>query len=151
MDSFTYDEFYERVGDVLREGKYYDQLWTGQLPDGMDVAGRDDGHCLLARWETGGVSGGSCWESSDPQNYTTGNTPEQLHSLDKIMEAFCPQITLLKGRELERLIEEGEHIVREYYGNRTEYGHLYLPLRSVYDFLVDNNYIANPGPACAPR
>lgn len=77
--------------------------------------------CIYMEWETGGVSGGSCWESSDPQPYTCDNPEPSFDVLDKIIEAVMPDLSYMNYKKLCFLIETGTRHQREYYGNCVNY------------------------------
>ena len=96
---------------------------------------------LINSWETGGVSGGSCWDSSNPQPYSSGKVEPEWTELTEILEHFVPEITFLKYKALMGLttmIEKTEH---EYYGNHTDYAIRVLPLKTLYEFLDEKGML----------
>ncbi len=93
---------------------------------------------IIQYWETGGVSGGSCWDSSDPQSYSTGKSaPITFTDLVKILTATCPNLTFLQYETVKSVIKEGEEVEREWYGNHTDYSYQLIILRDLYDKLVE--------------
>jgi hypothetical protein len=92
-------------------------------------------------YESGGVSVGSCWESSNPKPYTIDIKPSRFEPLNHILKELCPNITFLDYIELENLIESGEATDYEYYGNSTDYIYRFIKLQSVYDFLKARKWI----------
>lgn len=70
----------------------------------------------------GGVSGGSCWDSSNPKPYSSEiPDPGIGPALDDFLEEHFPDIRLLAYRRLVRAVREHEYTEREYYGNCTDY------------------------------
>ena len=96
---------------------------------------------LYVEWETGGYIGGSCWDNSNPQPYTTGNQPEELTSLDTILERFVPTITFLQYRQIAPLIKTDSRTENEYYGNSTDYSYKELDLKDLYDFMTTKGWL----------
>lgn len=91
--------------------------------------------------EVGGVSGGSCWDSSNPQPYYTGQEIRGLDQLDSFLEKICPQITYLQFKKISKLILDVDHRVAEYYGNHTKYRGSYLDFNQLYQELKEMNLI----------
>lgn len=96
------------------------------------------------QWSTGGVSGGSCWDTGDddPHYHTSGEPEEELTQLDTILEHFSPNISFLQYKKLcQELIERGEHRENEYYGNYTDYAHKFIRLRRLYSYLNEKGWL----------
>ena len=141
----TYEEFltecksiyssFEGSGDL--EESYYSRNWSSR-------SNQIDEPRLYVQWSTGGVSGGSCWDSSDPQPYTSNEPPKELEILDSILEHFRPQLSFLQYRALtNNLMKYDSYGVGEYYGNSTDYSSKSVDLRSLYDYLVEKNFLKN--------
>ena len=98
---------------------------------------------IVQKWETGGVSGGSCWESSDPQHYDLGDSekPKGFVDLEAILQVVAPSITFLQYRLLEKIIKTGEETHYEYYGNYTTYGYELILMEDLYKILAEFNLI----------
>ena len=77
-------------------------------------------HVIYMRWESGGVSGGSCWDSSNPQPYTNTDKPK-FEILDIVLRNIAPNITYLQYKVIEDLIRNKYESKYEYYGNSTDY------------------------------
>lgn len=93
---------------------------------------------IYAQHEIGGVSGGSCWDSSNPQPYTTDEKdPELDNELDLIFKSVCRNISYLAYKEVQNKVSEDYETETEYYGNRTEYKIYFLKIRDLYDTLVE--------------
>ena len=60
---------------------------------------------IYMRFTTGGVSGGSCWDSSNPQSYTNDNQKPKFKVLDLVLSKLKPDITFLPFREIEDLLK----------------------------------------------
>ena len=89
---------------------------------------------IYQRYETGGVSGGSCWEDSDPQPYSVDERPP-FKVLDLVLRKICPDISYLKYREIEGLIHTNSESEYEYYGNSTDWEVKYIILEDLYKLL----------------
>lgn len=98
---------------------------------------------LEVRWKTGGLSGGSCWDTGDEDTryYSEEGDPEvEFDELDEILERVCPDISYLKFRKLEKLIEHDSATENEYYGNYSIYSIKRLVVEKLWDFLVEHGY-----------
>lgn len=82
---------------------------------------------VYMRYETGGVSGGSCWDSSNPQPYSVSEKPK-FKVLDLVLKELKPDLTYLQFREIEDLVHTNEETQHEYYGNSTDYKVEYIIL-----------------------
>ncbi len=77
---------------------------------------------FLRAAETGGVSGGSCWDSSNPQPYTsTVDDPGIGATIDGFLEEHFPSVSFMTYRKLVARVSSRDHTEREYYGNCTNY------------------------------
>jgi hypothetical protein len=102
-------------------------------PSGIPVDVK--GHVIYMRWHTGGVSGGSCWESSNPERYETGHKRPKFEVLDLVLKELMPSISYLQFREIEDLIHTDSETDREYYGNCTDYDIEYIVLSELIEAL----------------
>lgn len=96
---------------------------------------------VIEYFEIGGVSGGSCWENSNPCAYTAHDRPKEFGGMDRILLAICPNITYLQYKSLAHLVETHEATEYEYYGNRTDYEYWILKLLPLYNALVEMQVI----------
>lgn len=83
---------------------------------------------IYMRWETGGVSGGSCWDSSNPQPYKNKKGKPTFEVLDLVLKELMPTISFLQFREIEKLIHTASDSQYEYYGNCTDFDIEYIVL-----------------------
>lgn len=90
---------------------------------------------IYMRYETGGVSGGSCWDDSDPQPYSNSDDNKDFIALDVFLTQICPNITFLQFREIERLIHSNYKTKWEYYGNQTNYEIKYIVIEEIFKYL----------------
>jgi hypothetical protein len=91
-------------------------------------------HVVYMRWESGGYSGGNCWDDSDPQPYT--RSQPKFEVLYDTLKAISPNVTVLQLRDIEEAIEQTDAgSYNEYYGNSTEYEACYVPLETIYKIL----------------
>jgi hypothetical protein len=88
---------------------------------------------LTHKYEVGGISGGSCWDDSDPQPYTVSRPDNEFEIFDFLLSKLNPRISFLEYKKLEKQIKQEEITDREYYGNCTEYVILSIPLQVIYD------------------
>jgi hypothetical protein len=97
-----------------------------------------------SEWETGGISGGSCWDSSDPQPYTTDNRGD-LKVFQNVVLHVVPNISFVDYLELEKSVvdEVKEREEREYYGNSTNYSAFVFTLSKLFDKLEQMNLAPN--------
>lgn len=102
-------------------------------PSGIPVDVK--GPVIYMRWHTGGVSGGSCWDSSNPTRYETDNKKPKFEVLDLVLKELMPSISYLQFREIEDLIRTNTEVDREYYGNCTEYDIEYIVLSELIEAL----------------
>lgn len=96
---------------------------------------------IYVEWSTGGVSGGSCYDTGDedPHHAYSSSDPEgELTDLDLILEHINPGITFLQYKNLTRdIIETSSRTENEYYGNYTNYAMKKCNLEKLYDALVE--------------
>jgi hypothetical protein len=83
---------------------------------------------VYCRYESGGYSGGSCWDDSDPQPYERDAPKDKMKVLDLVLKELKPEITFLQFREIEKLIHTNEETEYEYYGNSTDFKIEYIIL-----------------------
>lgn len=76
---------------------------------------------IYMRWETGGISGGSYHEYSNPQPYTSDKGKPKFECLDLVLKELMPNISFLQFREIEKLIQSSQETEWEYYGNCTDF------------------------------
>lgn len=91
---------------------------------------------IYSWYETGGVRGGSCWDSSNPQRYIEDIPKNHMQVLDMVLEEVCPNISYLQYKKIQNLIHDNEETDREYYGNSTDYYVEYI-LISEFEKLIE--------------
>lgn len=92
----------------------------------------------------GGISGGSCWDEgdSDPHYYSSSNEKISYESLDNLLEELCPDISFLQYRKIQALMTDVDIWTEcEYYGNTSDYEFQTLPLKPLYELLVELGYL----------
>ena len=95
-------------------------------PNGIPVSVKE--HVVYCRYETGGYSGGSCWDDSDPQPYVEDVPKDRFKVLDIVLEELFPDIKYLQYKQIEELIKDNEDTEMEYYGNSTDWKCEYIVL-----------------------
>ena len=134
----------KEVGLYKDERRYswarYDE-WKS-VYDGNRKQMKEIKYILYVEWETGGVSGGSCWDHSDPQPYTSNKSPEELTELDNILEKFKPDLSFIQYRKLtNELITVGDRCVNEYYGNYTNYANKQIDMEKLYNYMNERGWL----------
>lgn len=89
---------------------------------------------IYQRFETGGVTGGSCWDDSSPRGYSVEERPP-FKVLDEVLMKICPDLSYSKFKEIEALINVLGETDWEYYGNCTNYEVRYVVLSELYKLL----------------
>ena len=96
---------------------------------------------IMVEWSTGGICGGSCWDTGDKDNheaYTSSDPVPELELLDSILEKINPHISFLQYKKLcQNLIEYDNRVQNEYYGNCTNYSVKKVNLKKLYQYLID--------------
>lgn len=101
-------------------------------------------HYIYVRWMYGGVGGGSCWntDGEDRRYLIEGNPPEELTSLDSVLEKICPSITFLVYKKLTNaVVKHGSYTENDYYGNETSYRYRYVDLKTLYEYMTENGLL----------
>lgn len=143
----TFEEFTERCQEIYLKSEGIDgdlQLtyWGPRTNWRHDSGEKITKPRLFVEWSTGGVSGGSCWDNSNPQPYTNNDKPKELQILDAILENICPSISFLQYKNLvNSLIKYDSRTESEYYGNSTDYTSQMVVLRELYNYLKEHNFI----------
>ena len=87
------------------------------------------------------MSGGNCWNDDEPTGYSSDNPPEELTSLDTILEKYKPDISYLEYKVLaNKLVEHGSRTEYEYYGNETNYSSKKCNMKKLYDYLIEKGW-----------
>ncbi len=145
----TYEKFIEKVKSCPVSWITEDRYHNSESRYSKNKKKYDDKipFAIHSYGETGGVSGGSCWDSSDPQSYSNPHgCQESINEINKclalILTEVCPNISFLTYSIIyNELIESKETSNYEYYGNSTDYINHYIILKNLYDRLVENHVI----------
>jgi hypothetical protein len=94
-------------------------------------------------WSTGGVSGGSCSDSSNPTPYSNDEPEPEFESFNDALTAVCPKLTFIDYGKLLKsgLIETDSYTDYEYYGNCTSYSVKWVELKKLFNYLVQKKLI----------
>ena len=90
---------------------------------------------LTEKYYVGGYTGGNCWDDTEPYYDPSDSTPK-FGVLDELLLEVAPSISLLKYKEIEKLVEEGSYTDREYYGNTSDYVTFSIDLDKLYAILT---------------
>ena len=102
----------------------------------------EDDEFIYVFQETGGVSGGSCWDESDPQPYFNHEAMPEFINFYKLLELTVPTLGFLQVKIMEHeLIHSFDYTDYEYYGNCTEYSIKYAKLSDIYNWLVEKGFL----------
>jgi len=139
---FDFDYEIELEGSESRRSR--DELYHAD----KDIDWRKRNGKISVKTETGGVSGGSCWDSSNPEPYETGRYVEYRdlslfveHILLSIFgknHAFADIPKLMKKfNELGYpYVREDDHTDYDYYGNSTSWQWYEISIWDLYQFLA---------------
>ena len=145
-------EFIKMCQDLLGNGslysspKMYGNLWTDGSKTKKQKEQEDkdpDAPYLYVYWTTGGVGGGSCWDTGEPNLYpVSGDPPAELVDLDKILEKVKPEIGFLQYKMLvSTLVEVADWTQDEYYGNSTSYMSKALSLPKLHAYMLEKGWL----------
>ena len=97
-----------------------------------------DNHYLYVQWCSGGISGGSCWDSgdSDPHYARSGDAEPEFDDVDTVLTKICPTLSFLQYKQLMKIVTRDEYSENEYYGNCTNYTYKKVKLRDLLNELV---------------
>lgn len=90
---------------------------------------------IYCRYETGGYSGGSCWDDSDPRPYSSDAPKDKMKVLDLVLAELYPRISYLEFKEIQALVHTNSETEFEYYGNSTDWEIEYIVLSELIDLL----------------
>lgn len=93
---------------------------------------------IYNRYETGGYSGGSCWddEENHARSYSEDEPTDSRRVLDIVLKHVFPNISHIQFQEVERLWIDNYDTEYEYYGNSTDY-HIDYILLSTFEALIE--------------
>ena len=83
---------------------------------------------VYSRYKTGGYSGGSCWDDSNPQPYSSDIPNDHMKVLDLVLAEICPNISYLNYKKIQSIVHDNEETEYEYYGNSTDWKVEYIIL-----------------------
>lgn len=141
----TYEEFIKKIEEIIgykvpKPEKNPDTWSRGRCELYRSVGLWNNQPSLLNVWHVGGSSGASCWGGT-PEPYSTGTPEPEWDALNEILDHFCPNITYLKFRGIMAKVESGSQGEGDYYGNETMYSIRALPLRTLYDHMVEKGLL----------
>lgn len=89
---------------------------------------------VYARYETGGMTGGSCWGDC-PKPYVEDLPENRMEILDILLSKIMPNIKYLQYKKINNLIKTNKDTKYEYYGNSTNYLIEYIILDELIELL----------------
>lgn len=117
----TYKEFNSLIKDIYNDpDTYYESSYNGTE--------------ISVKWETGGMSGGSCW-GSEAKPYTSNEPPKELDLLDAVLLKIKPDMSYLQYKCLNKIVKHKEDHCWEYYGNSTDYMMKIVSVSDLYEWL----------------
>ena len=143
QEKITLPEFLNLVKEIERPSEMGCQVARDYYSNEKDVNFNDI--YLNFIWmvhETGCVRGGSCWDSSDPQEYINNEKMPEFVAVDEVLNKVCPDISHLQYNAIwSEFVKEIDYTDREYYGNRTDYEIKYVSLCDLYAYLIDHDLL----------
>lgn len=101
----------------------------------------NDYEAIYQSWETGGMSGGTCW-GDQARPYSEDPGPMELTELDKVLEKLCPSMSFLQYKNMtNEILKTASYTEREYYGNETDYTIKYVLYSKLFSYLKEKGLI----------
>ena len=141
----TLPEFLNLVKDIERPSEmsglvakdYYNNTFKNQHYDE-----NFESNFIWMVHETGGVRGGSCWDSSDPHEYINNEEMPEFVAFDEVLNIVYPDISHLQYNVIwSEFVKEIDYRDCEYYGNYTDYEIKYVSLCDLYNYLIEHNLL----------
>ena len=95
-------------------------------------------HVIYSSYNSGGMSGGSCWGDT-PIAYTETIPKDRMKVLDIVLTEFAPNISYLQYKRVEALMHSNQTSQWEYYGNSTDSVIEYILLSELEELLKEIN------------
>lgn len=123
----------EQIGKINEELNTRPWMDDGQgiITEGAGVPSHIKEQCIYRSYNSGGTSGGSCWDTSNPRSYTIDEVPE-WKSLKMALDIVAPGYTEDDLKMVESIAQEDTITDRQYYGNYDDYQIDYIPLSRFY-------------------
>jgi hypothetical protein len=139
--NMEYEDFLKKVKELtyvttshIEDYSYYNKKTKSKGEDQISVS-----------WTTGGVTGGSCWDTGDePDRHrpVRGEQEPEFEALDLILGHFCPAIGFLQYKNLcAGIIKTDSQTQNDYYGNYTEVGIKFCVIKDLYTELCARELI----------
>lgn len=139
MKHLTLQEFLDKAQSLFDA---FNKKWHNDDNYSCDYQHRLYEGELSVRWETGGVSGGSCWDSSDPEPYSRNLRPMEISTLDDLLSEIKPDINFLEYKKLKAALEiPFDKTDYEYYGNKTDYSGTKINLTDLYNYMKGKDWL----------
>lgn len=143
QEQITLPEFLNLVKDIERPSEMGCQVARDYYSNEKDVNFNDI--YLNFIWmvhETGGVRGGSCWDSSDPHEYINNEEMPEFVAFDAVLTKLVPNLPYLHYKVIcSQFVKELDYVDNEYYGNHTDYEIKYVSLCDLYNYLIEHNLL----------
>jgi hypothetical protein len=110
------------------------------MPEWNNRYDRDDSDSVIGFYKNicvGGSEGGNCWKQGQSRAYTNevDYWDMQLGDLRKFLLAKFPEMTYVKGLQIEDAIKTENHSVSEYYGNYREFLVIHISVETVHKIM----------------
>lgn len=135
----TYDKFLESLkeNDISYDAGRKTKRYEWERFDEWDKVDH-----ISQSWRTGGLGGGSCWDTGDGDNHyalDSDEPPTEWAFLDEILSLYWQDIPyLLYRKHILPLINTKTYSVGEYYGNYTNHAIRYIKLEELFTLLKNN-------------
>lgn len=97
---------------------------------------------LMKDWHSGGVGGGSCWDTGESEHHEIEGEPEpEFDAFDTLLTGVWPSITFLEYKRLMKLIkvENFDYNINEYYGNSSSHSVRAIKIKEIYESMMSFN------------
>jgi len=140
----TYEEFCSAIVNIIEReyvGHYVKTNEHGNhMPDWLDYDIRKnlrrDDVVVYYDWSTGGLSGGNCWDDTEPTYYASNETEPEDNPFAKALELYAEDISYIRFRKISsKVLYEYTHRYYEYYGNRSDIEGRAFIVRELYEGL----------------
>ena len=122
-----------QIQEINKIDRYDSDQGIYTTPFGLE---KIEGKIIYQRHHVAGHSGGGYWDGANARYYKTDEPRPAWRVLDEVLKIICPDISYLRYREIESLVQVDNYDDdSDYYGNNSEYDIYYIPLETLYKHL----------------
>lgn len=120
--------------DDIKEINRIDGWYQGIFKEPNWIPTNIKDYVVYQRYETGGYSGGACWEGCVAEPYEVSEVPN-FDVLDAVLKKIAPDVSYLQYKRVEKFITNSSETEYEYYGNSTDWAVRFIVLEDLYELL----------------